>query len=191
MQAIGSVLILLWMVAVVISIIALVRGHMDWLRLPNRKTAALFLLATQLLLVAGVVIMPKAPQSSPAAAPVVPAPSATAVISPPTNTPTSTTDTPAPPTTTPSTTTPPAATTAALDAEGADIAYIAVLDENGVRYDSKAAAISVGHKVCTARAAGNTETAIGMTIVNTGMYSAQDAGVIVGDAEAAYCPQFK
>lgn len=69
-----------------------------------------------------------------------------------------------------------------------DITYIAVLDENHVRYASRDGAIETAHTICTALQAGNTVTAIGQTIVNTGQYSYQDAGTIVGAAESAYCP---
>ncbi|MEV6258098.1 DUF732 domain-containing protein [Nocardia sp. NPDC051911] len=72
-----------------------------------------------------------------------------------------------------------------------DIVYIGVLDLNHVRYASKEAAINFGHTVCTARAEGNSDTEIGLTIVNSGLYSYADAGVIVGSAESAYCPDYK
>lgn len=198
MHAVGTILVLLWMAAVVLGIIALARGHIDWLRLRSRKAAVMFLLAAQILLVAGGLMLPKtSPQ--PVAAPVT-------SVSPAATTATST----APPTTTPakpvapaSTAPPPSRVDPTTNApvapppplmsadQMADVTYIAVLDENEVRYASRDAAISVGHSVCTARAAGNTEAAIGMTILGTGLYSAQDAGVIVGAAEAAYCPAYK
>jgi len=70
----------------------------------------------------------------------------------------------------------------------ADFTYVAVLDENHVRYASPEGAIATAHTICNALQAGNTVTAIGQTIVNTGQYSYQDAGTIVGAAESAYCP---
>ncbi|MFE3081760.1 DUF732 domain-containing protein [Nocardia tengchongensis] len=72
-----------------------------------------------------------------------------------------------------------------------DLAYIATLDKYHVPYSSKEAAIRVAHNVCTARAAGDSETAVGLTIVKSGYFSFDEAGAIVGAAEAGYCPEYK
>lgn len=87
----------------------------------------------------------------------------------------------------PLTTAPPRATTSAGSV--ADLAYVAALDKNQVPYSSKPSAIELGHTVCEARQAGNTSVAVALKIAEKG-YSPQQAGVIVGAAQAAYCPKF-
>lgn len=69
-----------------------------------------------------------------------------------------------------------------------DLVYIANLDIHHVQYTSQAGAITVAHSICAAKAAGHTDDEIGLTIIDTGQYSASDAGTIVGSAESAYCP---
>lgn len=79
MQAAGTVLVLIWMAMVVIAILTLIRGRVNWLRLRSRK-AGWWLLAASLpvIFVAGL-LLPKPPASttaSPAASSTPPATSA-------------------------------------------------------------------------------------------------------------------
>lgn len=72
----------------------------------------------------------------------------------------------------------------------ADAAYLLTLDRLGVRYSTGAAAINVGHLVCSAIDEGHTAMDVGFTIVASGNYDTSDAGHIVGAAVSAYCPQY-
>ncbi|WP_327139354.1 hypothetical protein [Nocardia sp. NBC_01327] len=67
-QAIGTILFLLWMVMVAVAIIALIRGHIDWLRLRNRKSAGVLLAASFVVVIAGGLSTPKHTDTKPAAA---------------------------------------------------------------------------------------------------------------------------
>ena len=97
----------------------------------------------------------------------------------------STTQTTAARATTPRTTTSPPRDDRAI----ADLSYIAALDKNQVPYRTKTSAIELAHTVCEARQAGNTAVAVALEIAGKG-FSPQEAGVIVGAAQAAYCPRF-
>ncbi|WP_306365425.1 DUF732 domain-containing protein [Nocardia sp. CC227C] len=76
------------------------------------------------------------------------------------------------------------------DEEVNDLAYIATLKSKDVPFSSNQAVIDLGHAVCEALEAGNSETAIGLEISKKG-FSLYHAGFIVGAAQSAYCPQFK
>ncbi|WTZ52493.1 DUF732 domain-containing protein [Nocardia sp. NBC_01388] len=186
---------------VAVAIIALIRGHIDWLRLRNRKSAGALLAASFVVVIAGGLIAPKKAGTKPAAAVSQSAPATvaattaaqvTTTVPPTTTTPSPTTTTGATTTTVAPTTTDAATTTAGLsDQQIDDLAFIGVLDMNHVHYTDKNAAIDVAHKICNARADGNSETEVGLAILKTGAYSAADSGTIVGAAEASYCPQYK
>ena len=72
-----------------------------------------------------------------------------------------------------------------------DIAFLAVLRSNHVYYHDPDAMVRVGHDVCSAIAAGDSEQDAVQVIVNGGSYTAHDAAFIVGAAVAAYCPEFR
>lgn len=75
--------------------------------------------------------------------------------------------------------------------EISDLAFIMALDSKDIGYSSKAAAITLAHTVCDGRKAGVGETAIALTIMNKGGYTAEESGYIVGAAISSYCPEYK
>lgn len=86
-----------------------------------------------------------------------------------------------------------AAAPAGADAETLDeIAYITVLDEQGIYYSSEDAAIALGYGTCSALDAGATVPMVIMAGIDgaDGFYSDYEVGYITGAAIAAFCPEY-
>ena len=66
--------------------------------------------------------------------------------------------------------------------------YLGVLDSNGVKYSTPAAAVLTGRTVCTALEHHATAEQI-ETGITSGGFSPQDGGIIVGAAVRNLCPQ--
>lgn len=59
MQAVGTILVLVWMAMIVIGVIALLRGHIDLVKICNRKSAGFLLLRSIPVFVVAGPILPK------------------------------------------------------------------------------------------------------------------------------------
>jgi hypothetical protein len=68
MQAVGTILVVAWMVMVVIAVITLIRGRVGWLRLRSRKSGARLLAASLPVVVVAGLMLPK-PTATTTAAP--------------------------------------------------------------------------------------------------------------------------
>jgi hypothetical protein len=75
-------------------------------------------------------------------------------------------------------------------ADTLDNAYLQTLDHFGVYYVSDAAAIELGHIICSGLDSGQTPHEIVMIGRRSGAYSLGDAEYIVGAAIGAYCDQY-
>ncbi|WP_369827481.1 DUF732 domain-containing protein [Mycobacterium sp. 1482292.6] len=66
--------------------------------------------------------------------------------------------------------------------------YIATLDGIGVPYSNRAAAIQFGRIICRALSGGTSvDTLVDMT-TSDGVYSRNQANVVIGAADGALCP---
>jgi Protein of unknown function (DUF732) len=73
-------------------------------------------------------------------------------------------------------------------ADAAEDTYIATLDGLGVPYSNRAAAIQFGQVICKALRGGTSVgTLVDMT-TSDGVYSRNQANVIIGAADGALCP---
>lgn len=69
-----------------------------------------------------------------------------------------------------------------------ELAFIKVLDGEGIGYSSATEAVKAGRVVCELRGEGNSQAAtIAAVFVNTGLMEGPSA-YFVGAAEAAFCP---
>jgi len=75
------------------------------------------------------------------------------------------------------------------DITGDDL-YIALLDLGEIYYSSPGAAIEAGQAVCDALDEGNSLMAIGTVIADSGGYTFDEAGYIIGSAVQSYCTEY-
>ena len=68
-------------------------------------------------------------------------------------------------------------------------AFLDLIQANFPGVDN-AAALRLGHSVCSALNAGASLTDVGQVIINNG-FSASDAGTLVGLSVGAFCPQYE
>lgn len=68
-----------------------------------------------------------------------------------------------------------------------DTAYITVLEDRGIVYDSRAEAIRDGYRVCTLLDAGFSWQAVAAQFSSNSGLSLADTAYVVGAASAAYC----
>lgn len=90
----------------------------------------------------------------------------------------------------PTTQTPAPAPQQGITPDQADQIYLIVLHSDGIPLASDNAAITLGHAVCTGFDDGLSMETIGLTIMQSGGFSAAQAGTIEGSAVSAYCPQY-
>ncbi len=85
----------------------------------------------------------------------------------------------------PATTTP----NATVDRALAEQVYIATLDEQGIYYSSRQAALDLATAVCDERAAGVSEVEMVTALAEKG-YSINDAAYLIAAAESQFCPEY-
>jgi len=68
-------------------------------------------------------------------------------------------------------------------------AFLDLIQANFPGVDN-AAALRLGHSICSALNAGASLTDVGQVIINNG-FSASDAGTLVGLSVGAFCPQYE
>ncbi|UGT54261.1 DUF732 domain-containing protein [Nocardia asteroides] len=71
----------------------------------------------------------------------------------------------------------------------AEQVYIATLDEQGIYYSSRQAALDLATAVCDERAAGVSEVEMVTALAEKG-YSINDAAYLVAAAESQFCPEY-
>ncbi|MCV7230709.1 DUF732 domain-containing protein [Mycolicibacterium komossense] len=72
---------------------------------------------------------------------------------------------------------------------GPDIAFLQVLDDQGITYSNATNIIDAGHAVCEYRSGHTLNETIAMIRRNS-ILDQHNAAYFVGAAEAAYCPTF-
>lgn len=72
---------------------------------------------------------------------------------------------------------------------GPDIAFLQVLDDQGITYSNATNIIDAGHAVCEYRADHSLSATVAMVRRNS-ILDQHNAAYFVGAAEAAYCPTF-
>jgi hypothetical protein len=70
-----------------------------------------------------------------------------------------------------------------------DAVYVMALDQRGIHYASKEAAIRLGHRICEGYQAGATTLQIADAMKDSS-YTQEEIGFIIGDAAQAYCPEY-
>ncbi|GEM30250.1 hypothetical protein NN3_12570 [Nocardia neocaledoniensis NBRC 108232] len=78
---------------------------------------------------------------------------------------------------------------ATVDRKLAEQVYIATLDEQGIYYSSRQAALDLATAVCDERAAGVSEVEMVTALAEKG-YSIDDAAYLVAAAETQFCPEY-
>lgn len=71
--------------------------------------------------------------------------------------------------------------------QAAENVYVGVLDDKGIHYSSRSAAITAGYAVCDFLASGGTQLQAAGIAVQSGGYSNYEGGYIVGDAQGSLC----
>jgi hypothetical protein len=70
-----------------------------------------------------------------------------------------------------------------------DAVYVMALDQRGIHYASKEAAIRLGHRICEGYQVGATTLQIADAMKDSS-YTQEEIGFIIGDAAQAYCPEY-